>query len=79
MIGEVDRSAAGASLIVEIGTRLNVVTDICDRNNQPPAFPLRLTVNCIVKILCGRTVDGYERELTKILPSTLSTGGDVGR
>ena len=54
------------------------MTDIRDRNDQPPAIAVRFTVDRVVEVLRVRTVYGYQRQFAQVLAPALRVGRDTG-
>src|SRR5438477_9393049 len=71
---EIHRRATLACVLVEGAVGTDVVTDIRDRDNQPETIFVRFSINRIVKVACGLTIDRYQWDRTKILASIRLAG-----
>jgi hypothetical protein len=75
-IREVHRRRTRPRLLVEVGARLDLVTHIGYRDDQPPAVSLALRKNSIVEIPSVRAIYKYVKEKVGMYATLLSMQQD---
>lgn len=63
---EIDRCGSLLRIAVERCARTNVVTDVSNGHQEPPAFWCLLAVDSIIEVARIFTVDGHESEIREV-------------